>query len=173
MIANANEGLSLTIGNTVIDQHYNSVNLNDIGKNKIIMLYFTGSWCKPCNKAKEVLINFYNKVNETSKVFEIIQVASEKNESDFRMSIESLPWLFIPKEEKIGRELFSKFQISTIPNYVILNKTGNHLIEFDKESIFEINPKSFDRWLILEKNFKEEQKEKMKKREITDESFSD
>ena len=38
-------------------------------------IYFSASWCPPCKTFTPKLIEFYNKVNENKKVFEIIFVA--------------------------------------------------------------------------------------------------
>ena len=54
-------------------------------KPSLIALYFSASWCPPCQRFTPVLIDFYNAAKASSKTLEleIVFVSSDRNVEEF------------------------------------------------------------------------------------------
>jgi len=91
---------------------------------KILMLYFSASWCPPCRSFTPQLASYYAKLPR-DKV-EIIFISMDKDESAFQSYYQKMPWLAMPfalrKEQSL---LAQRFQVRGIPSLVILDRTGS------------------------------------------------
>ena len=74
---------------------YNSETVDDtpVKEAKLIGVYFSAHWCPPCRNFTPKLVEFYNKANEKEKVFEVIFVTSDRDETSFKEYFEKMPWL--------------------------------------------------------------------------------
>ena len=68
------------IGRKFLNSKLEEVDPQEIFKCKIICLFFTASWCTPCEIFSKELIEIYNEGNQGEKLLEIIQVSYEKPE---------------------------------------------------------------------------------------------
>ena len=116
------ELLSQRIGAHFINSKYEPINADDIFKIPVLALFFTATWCPPCEEFAAELISFYNEANQKEKHFEVIQVSNEKSESIFKSSIEKIPWVFIPYGDFIVKDLVESFNVRYLPLFLIINK---------------------------------------------------
>jgi thiol-disulfide isomerase/thioredoxin len=94
-----------------------------------VLLYFTAGWCAPCRAFTPQLIQYYNENRSLGK-WEVIVVSKDHSESEFQDYLRSakMPWAAIPYERVEPSGLSQRFQISGIPNFVVLDRTGNVVI---------------------------------------------
>jgi nucleoredoxin len=52
-------------------------------KSGIVALYFSASWCPPCQRFTPILIDFYNAAKEAKCGFEIVFVSSDRGTEEF------------------------------------------------------------------------------------------
>lgn len=132
--------------NTLAEYHISKTDSYDTIN--LIGLFVTGSWCQPCKEFEAKLIQKYNQINKPDrKVFEVIHMASEKNDTDFKNAIKHLPWPIIkfndPKIEIIAKE----FNIENIPMLIIINKDCKKVISFrGREDIIDHEDNVYDYW---------------------------
>jgi len=92
---------------------------------QIWLLYFSASWCRPCQKFTPMLHSFYQSTERYS--LEVVFVSRDHNEAAFREYFSTMPWLAIPFESKEREELITTFEVDGVPRVVILNNKGEVL----------------------------------------------
>ncbi|KAL7149106.1 hypothetical protein ABFS83_05G017100 [Erythranthe nasuta] len=99
----------------------------DSFKGKIIGLYFSASWCGPCQQFTPRLVEVYNELAQT-KNFEIIFISSDEDDESFDTYFSKMPWLAIPFSDSDTRQKLDElFGVSGLPHLVILNEDGRIL----------------------------------------------
>lgn len=94
-------------------------------ENKVVALYFSASWCPPCQEFTPRLVGIYTEAQRKHKDFELIFVSHDKTIEQFQDYFVLMPWSAVPFEDKQRRErLADKFGIRGIPHLVLLDKNG-------------------------------------------------
>jgi nucleoredoxin len=132
---------------------------SSILKSKIIGLYFTSSWCPPCDIFSSELLSLYNEVNLKEKNFEVIQISNERNEIEFREFISKDPWLFVNFEDPFMYSLITEYKINFLPVLIIVNKEKIILSSTGRKDLSQLKSKAFDEWYRLFKEQRERDKE--------------
>ena len=110
---------------------------------QLIGIYFSAHWCPPCRNFTPVLAEFYNKVNASGKVFEIVFASSDQDEMSFKNYLSTMPWIAIISSSVI-RSLQTKFGVFGIPRLVILKPDGTVVVDNAKS---EVTNKGLNAWL--------------------------
>ncbi|KAF8016575.1 hypothetical protein BT93_H1944 [Corymbia citriodora subsp. variegata] len=93
-------------------------------KEKKIGLYFSASWCGPCQRFTPTLAEVYNELFPRGDL-EIIFISADENEESFNGYFSKMPWLAIPFSDSEKRDSLNKlFKVRGIPHLVILDSTG-------------------------------------------------
>ncbi len=100
-----------------------SINLYQL-KNKYVLIDFWASWCIPCRQQNPDLLALYELFK--SQDFEIFGVSLDDNKQAWLKAIkkDKLPWLQGSDLKGWQSELAETYQISFIPNNLLLNKKG-------------------------------------------------
>ena len=139
------------LGKTLLSGQNQKVDISVLDEVPVVALYFSAHWCPPCKMFTPQLKNFYNTVNATSKRLEIVWVSSDEDLEEFEDYFEEMPWLAVEfeSEDDIDRDDISeKFDVSNIPQFIVLNKDGeNKELENLKKAVEEEDFESFESWL--------------------------
>lgn len=93
---------------------------------KIIGLYFSANWYRPCREFTQVLVDVYEQLKNSGCDFEIVYVSSDEDSDAFNNYHASMPWLAIPFSDlEMKKALNRKFDVEGIPCLVILHPDGN------------------------------------------------
>lgn len=94
----------------------------------IVALYFSASWCPPCQRFTPILIDFYNTAKAAKSGFEIVFVSSDRSSDEFDAYFAKMPWLSIAQIEgsaAIKTKLAETLGVTGIPAMAVLDaKTG-------------------------------------------------
>jgi nucleoredoxin len=148
-------GVAKLFDGHILDKSNKEVNLNDEKyKGKVIGLYFSAHWyvffyfiefkfccirCPPCRRFTPVLIRFY-KDHAEEKKFEIIFMSSDENEESFNEYYKDMPWLALDYKEKDKKEeLSSKFGVTGIPTFILLDSDSGNIICTNARQQIETN----------------------------------
>jgi thiol-disulfide isomerase/thioredoxin len=101
------------------------------GQNKIVLMDFWASWCKPCRESSPELIRIYNKYKdakfETADGFTIYSVSLDTDKQKWQKAIEKdgLLWPNHVSDLKgFGSECVNTFQFNAIPHYYLIDERG-------------------------------------------------
>lgn len=100
-----------------------TISIEDIPKEvQLIGIYFGAHWAPPCRLFTPSLVEFYQKVNETKKVMEIIFCSNDGNEAAFERNYETMPFLAVPyTDEQRIQSLKQRYGINGIPTLIVLD----------------------------------------------------
>ena len=91
-----------------------------------IALYFSASWCRPCQQFTPMLAKFYQEMNKKGKPFEVIWISQDRSTEEFAAYYQKMPWLALPVEaiqDKL-QSLSATYKVKGIPHLVILDEDG-------------------------------------------------
>ncbi|KAK9683949.1 hypothetical protein RND81_10G177200 [Saponaria officinalis] len=92
---------------------------------KILCLYFSANWCKPCKTFTPQLLHLYNSLKNNGKKLEIILISSDRDENAYKEHYKDMPWLTVPYDLNIYRQLAEQFNVKQIPALIPLSLDGN------------------------------------------------
>jgi nucleoredoxin len=131
-------------------------------KGKKVGLYFSASWCGPCQQFTPNLVEVYNDLFPKGD-FEIVFVSADEDDEAFKGYFSKMPWLAIPFSDSNTRDrLDESFKVMGIPYLVILDEEGKVMTEDGVEFIREYG---VDAYPFTEERIKEikDEEEKAKR----------
>jgi nucleoredoxin len=110
-------------------------------KKQFVLLYFSASWCPPCQSFTPVLADFYQ---QHSNVLDIIYIPSDRTKEEFiEYYTKKMPWYTLhpfldtgtnndatknDATNEVRRKLAITFQIKGIPTLIVLDKNTGYFI---------------------------------------------
>ena len=137
------------LGRKFINNKLEEVPIEEIFKAQIIFVIFTGLWCNPCHEFMDELIKFYSKVNESMKTLEVVHVSFDRSEEDFNKDITDKPWVFIPYNDTIIKEISAKYSVNHIPACILINKDYSVACDTVRQDINDQGIRIVDKWIKL------------------------
>lgn len=99
-----------------------------VGQHTVIGLYFSASWCGPCQRFTPLLRQAREALLEAGKSFEVIFVSSDGDEASFKAYHRKMPWPAVPYEEDERREaLADRLGATKLPCLVLVDQAGKVL----------------------------------------------
>mmetsp|Transcript_33194 Transcript_33194/g.69854 ORF Transcript_33194/g.69854 Transcript_33194/m.69854 type:complete len:221 (+) Transcript_33194:113-775(+) len=123
---------------------------SSLGGKKLVLLYFSASWCPPCKIFTPKLIEFYNSCD-----VEVIFVSSDRDEKSFSDYFAKMPWLAMfpaymsdEHRERQGK-LADMFKIQGLPSVIVLDaKTGHFIADNARTEVMEASSDASKKALI-------------------------
>lgn len=114
---------------------------------KFKLLYFSAHWCPPCRQFTPRLVMFYNEVNASQKLVEVVFVSYDKTPDQFREYYESMPWLSVPYQDRNKAQMLgSRFGVQGIPALILVNSQGVAVNSECRNDVMNIGPSCLSRW---------------------------
>lgn len=107
--------------------------LSLLEKKDLVIIYFSASWCPPCQKFTPMLKSFYEECCVDSKT-EIVFVSSDRDFESFNKYFAKMPWTAMPLDGtyEIKKKMAEKFKVTGIPYVVVMNlSTGKPMFVSD------------------------------------------
>ena len=104
-------------------------------KGKVVLLDFWASWCGPCRQYNPELVAIYKKYKD--KGFEIFAVSLDKSAEKWKEAIKTdqLEWLHVSDLKGWASAPAQKYQVTSIPTAILLDKEGK-IIARDLKGIY-------------------------------------
>ena len=115
-------------------------------------MYFSASWCPPCQQFTPLLARFYKEWNENNQQIEILFASADHTDTDYQNYLKKMPWLAMPYGAPEVKAGFEGFKIQTIPNLIIMDGKGNVISDTARDEVPQHGAGVIDQWLkILDK----------------------
>ncbi|KAL5468774.1 hypothetical protein EMCRGX_G029890 [Ephydatia muelleri] len=110
----------------IIDCDGTAVPLSVLVKNKLIALYFSASWCHPCQRFFPKLHKFYSHLKMQEMPFEVLYISSDHSAEDMSKYIKekAVPWLAVKCNHPSAEKMRLEFGIEAIPVIIITTPSG-------------------------------------------------
>ena len=123
-------------GDLITSRNGITTTFNDqvIEKKKLIVLYYSASWCGPCRKFTPTLVEYYNRVAAVHPEFEIVLVSSDRSQAAMEayMRDYKMPWPAISFPELAEKDALKNFAGKEIPCLVVVNENGQVVSHSDR-----------------------------------------
>ena len=106
----AERNLETLLGNKFLNKS-ETLDFHPLKTYEVVCLFFSASWCPPCQTFLSILVDFYNEINLESKILEIIckffkkDIPRDKSKEEFEEHVEKMPWISIPYGDHRNRKL--------------------------------------------------------------------
>lgn len=119
------------------------------GETAVIALYFSASWCPPCQRLTPLLNAFYRDVHEALSQadgygetkgdnfsrhpsFEMVYVSRDKTQEEYNTYRAKMSWSAIPFEDVAMRSaLLQTFKVTGIPKVVLIDAVTFQVVDRD------------------------------------------
>lgn len=91
---------------------------------KVICLFFSANWCRPCKAFAPQLVKIYNSLRGSGKKLEIVFISFDRDEDGFKEHFKCMPWLAVPFEVNLHRRLSDIYHVNRIPSCISLGSDG-------------------------------------------------
>ncbi|XP_038886012.1 probable nucleoredoxin 3 isoform X2 [Benincasa hispida] len=87
---------------------------------KMICLLFSANWCRPCRTFTPQLVQLYNTLQKRGEKLEIIFISLDHDENEFEQHFKIMPWLAVPFDDELQKQLCGEYHVDCIPSLVPL-----------------------------------------------------
>lgn len=105
------------------DAKNKSIKLSDIAKDKVVLLDFWYSACKPCREQNSKLVDIYDAYK--TKGFEIVSISTDRDTADFIRTIhdDNMSWTnLLDRSDQTAVQHI--YEISVFPSNVLIDRNG-------------------------------------------------
>ena len=116
-------------------------------KGKMVLVYFSASWCGPCRGFTPQLVEFYKKTAKKNNI-ELVFVSSDRDSAAMMdyMKKDSMPWLAIPFESGKRGAFKKAMQVNGIPTLVVFDANGKVLSKNARWDVVMLGSKAVAAW---------------------------
>mmetsp|Transcript_22910 Transcript_22910/g.32059 ORF Transcript_22910/g.32059 Transcript_22910/m.32059 type:complete len:141 (-) Transcript_22910:336-758(-) len=91
-----------------------------------------------------MLAEFYEKMKQQGKEFEVIFVSLDREKSSFEEYLSQMPWYAIPYESPMRMALAQKYMVQGIPNMKVLDATDGSIVV--SNAVGMLSQEVFEQW---------------------------
>lgn len=126
-------------------------------RGKRLGLYFSASWCGPCQKFTPNLVEVYNELLPKGD-FEVVFVSGDEDDESFNGYFSKMPWLAVPFSDSETRDRLDElFSVRGIPHLVIIGENGKVLRDDGVKIIREYGAEGYPFSLERTKTLKDQE----------------
>ncbi|KAI3698482.1 hypothetical protein L2E82_42057 [Cichorium intybus] len=135
-------------------------------KGKKVGLYFSASWCPPCQRFTPNLVEVYNELIPKGDL-EIVFISADEDIDSFTAYFSKMPWLAVPFSDSKTREsLDESFKVNGIPHLVFLDENGKVMTDRGVEIISEYGSEAYPFTPERVKEIKDQEEEARKNQSL-------
>lgn len=119
----------------------------DVLKNKLVLVYFSASWCPPCRAFTPKLVEFYKKAAKQHEIA-VVLVGWDKTADAMKayMKKYGMPWYAVPFGAPENAALKKELRVNGIPSLAVYDKTGRLLSGNARWDVMILGTKAVDAW---------------------------
>jgi thiol-disulfide isomerase/thioredoxin len=100
--------------------------------NEMVGLYFSASWCGPCQGFTPELRRVYDELRAGGKRFEVVLVSTDRDPESFDEYFAKMPWLALPYDRReLATDLNRLYEVNGIPTLVLVSPKDGAVVTAD------------------------------------------
>ncbi|CAP22932.2 Protein CBR-TRX-3 [Caenorhabditis briggsae] len=98
-------------------------------KGKIVVLYFSASWCGPCRQFTPIMKELYQQIAATNQPIEVILLSRDymRFQLDEYYEKQGCSWGVVPLRDPIIEKCLEKYDVKALPSCRVVDEFGNCL----------------------------------------------
>jgi nucleoredoxin len=107
-----------------------------------VLLYFSASWCPPCQRFTPLLVEYYSAAAAASRKkgaapLRVVLISGDLDRPDFDRYVSSMPWLAVPFDRAAEKyeALMERFAVASIPTVLQVGTGGEFIASNLREEI--------------------------------------
>lgn len=142
---NAGEMTPLDIDTLINATTGKPVNVKEeLSKGKVVILYFSASWCPPCRAFSPQLSEFAE-LNDDNIV--VIFISHDHNEGDMMGFVKGKHFLCVPFEDQQTRySLSNQFGINALPTCAVVHSDGTFITDWGRTAVLKNPENCIEEW---------------------------
>ena len=121
----------------------------DALEGKVVLLYFSASWCPPCHRFTPILADFYDDVLSVGGNVEIVYVPGDRARDEMMEYFNDLhgDWLALDMtESSLIQQLNQRYEVSGIPALLAVQTDGSVIEARCREQVQSRGPAAWAAW---------------------------
>jgi len=114
--------LAQMMGSTFINNKKKTIPAAEVAQKKVLALYFSANWCKPCREFTPKLVEAYERLRAQGKDLEVVFVSMDETEEKFDEYFAEMPWLSLPYDKTTRSLLMTELEVRGLPCLVLLDE---------------------------------------------------
>lgn len=90
---------------------------------EVVGVYFSGSWCVPCQHFTKKLAGLYHELKTQGKNMEVVFISEDEDEERMELYYSDMPWLALrwADAQRLKDELQQRYACESFPHLVLIN----------------------------------------------------
>mmetsp|Transcript_71961 Transcript_71961/g.192178 ORF Transcript_71961/g.192178 Transcript_71961/m.192178 type:complete len:350 (+) Transcript_71961:759-1808(+) len=98
----------------------------------MVGLYFSASWCGPCQHFTPRLVEVYQELRAAGRKFEVIFISSDQSAEEFDHYFAKMPWLALAFEHRdLKADLSTLYEVNGIPSFILVDPSNGRIVTPD------------------------------------------
>ena len=129
----------------LIKNNKKQVDAASVLNGKMVLLYFSASWCGPCRNFTPELVKFYKSTCKKENI-EVVLVTSDKTENAMMKYFKKMPWYALAFNDPAIKNLKTEFKVTGIPKLVVLDSKGKMISANGRNEVVRLGEKAAEAW---------------------------
>ncbi|XP_076462942.1 nucleoredoxin-like protein 2 [Babylonia areolata] len=129
-------------------ENYGTKTGEDALQDKVVGLFFSASWCPPCQHFVPALRDVYDELVQREEPFEVVFVSMDKSKEEMLDYYREKQgkWLALKYGDPMKESLVEKFHVSVIPKLIVLRPDGEVITTKGRKDVQDKGLISFRAW---------------------------
>ncbi|CAI5448076.1 unnamed protein product [Caenorhabditis angaria] len=108
-------------------------------RGKIVVLYFSASWCAPCRKFTPIMKELYNQINQTNQPIEIILLSRDYMRFQLEEYLEKhgVTWAVCPLRDPLIEKCMDTYGVENLPDCRVVNEWGESIDNEGRKNVMK------------------------------------
>ena len=142
-------GVRALAGHRFVDAAGTKLGAEALEGKKVVLFYFSASWCPPCRAFTPKLIDAYKQWKKDNLPVEVVLVSSDRDEKAMLEYLKGhgMPWIALPFRSEEGRKLSEANGVRGIPTLVVYGADGRVITKDGRGAVSAQGADAIKDWL--------------------------